>query len=158
MYKILPIREIKNKTKDLFSFVKKKRDNIKLTPSQIYPYSHDLIKRPWFSHPYCDDMMIMLKGERHIDIYDKTKRELDHIYITPFEVYKNNELLHNEMCAIYFKSGCYFRIINGNDFSESVNYLYNYKFVKQNNYGVYNVDIKNNKSYYLRSEFISKYK
>lgn len=155
MFKFYPLRRIKGIENNLLKVVKKKKENLILDKNVIYPESHNKVERPWFNNAYFHDSMMMIKGERFIDIYNNKTNQIDKIFMSPFEIYINNQLLYNELCVLVLNPGSYFRIVSGSKKNESLNLHYSYKFKGLNTYNVIDID-SNNKMHLLRKENIWK--
>jgi len=94
-------------------------------------------------HPGQDDNLLVLQGERFVDIYCPTQKTLSSFIITPDKVYKNNKLYCNQPAMIVWPAGIFHRIISGSEGSISINLsTRTSKFDLANNFNIYDLDTK----------------
>ena len=79
------------------------------------------VQRPWYMHTAQDDNLLVLQGERFVDIYCPKRRSLASFIVTPDKIYKNNKLYHNSPAMLVWPAGIFHRIVTGKHGSISVN-------------------------------------
>ena len=59
----------------------------------VSPGSVNGVERPWYMHPHQGDNLMVLHGERHVDLYSVEHGKVESFVVTNNEIYKNGELL-----------------------------------------------------------------
>lgn len=99
-------------------------------------------KRPWYMHPAQDDNLLVLQGERFVDIFCPKIKKLASFIITPEKVYKNDKLYHDAPAMIVWPAGIFHRIVTGSTGSISVNFATRKPgFNIDDNFNIYNLDV-----------------
>lgn len=120
-------------------------------PNSISPGPIDNIKRPWYMHTGQDDNLMVLQGERYIDIYEPNSKKSASFIVSPDKIYKNDKLYYDGPAMIVWPAGVYHRIISGNGGSISLNFATRTKdFDLDSNFNIYDLDKKTGKSKLLR--------
>ena len=120
-------------------------------PNSISPGPIGNIKRPWYMHTGQDDNLLVLQGERYIDIYEPKTNKSASFIVSPDKIYKNDKLYYDGPAMIVWPSGVYHRIISGNEGSISINFATRTKdFDLENNFNIYELNKTNGKSNLLR--------
>lgn len=102
-------------------------------------------KRPWYMHPYQDDMLMVLQGTRFIDVYDPKSKKYAKFVVTPTQIYKNDVLYLDGPGMIVWPAGIFHRIVSGPEGSISINMATRYKqFSIENNFSIYDLDVEKN--------------
>ena len=65
-------------------------------------------------HPGQDDNLMVLQGERFVDIYCPLQKKKHSFIITPDKVYKNDKLYCNQPAMVVWPAGIFHRIISVN--------------------------------------------
>lgn len=153
MYRLIPLRTLRNTARVKFH---------EIVPSDI-PKIHGVdrvihepyatspgpvddcpnpVQRPWYMHSGQDDNLLVLQGERFVDIFCPVQKLLASFIVTPDKIYKNNKLYHDAPAMIVWPSGIFHRIVSGKDGSISVNFSTRTKdFDFSNNFNVYDLDV-----------------
>lgn len=109
------------------------------------------IKRPWYMHTGQDDNLMVLQGERYIDIYQPVTMKMASFVVTPDKIYKNDKLYYDGPAMIVWPAGVYHRIISGNEGSISINFATRTKeFDLDNNFNIYDLNKYTGESKLLR--------
>lgn len=162
MYRLVPLRTLRNTAKVRFH---------EMVPSDI-PKIHGIdrviheayatspgpiddgpiqVKRPWYMHPAQDDNLIVLQGERFIDVFCPIQKLMASFIVTPDKIYKNNKLYHDSPAMIVWPAGIFHRIVSGKDGSISVNFATRSKgFNLDDNFNVYDLDVTTGNSRLIR--------
>ena len=115
-------------------------------PNSISPGPIDNIKRPWYMHPGQDDNLMVLQGERYIDIYEPTTMKSSSFIVSPDKIYKNDKLYYDGPAMIVWPAGIFHRIISGNNGSISLNFsTRTEKFNLDDNFNIYDLNKINGK-------------
>ena len=154
MYRLVPLRTLRNTAKVKFhemvpSDIPKVHgvDRVLHEPYATSPGPVDdcpnPVRRPWYMHPSQDDNLLVLQGERFVDVYCPTLKELASFIVPPDKVYKNNKLYHDAPAMIVWPAGIFHRIVSGSEGSISVNFSTRVKgFDIKNNFNVYDLDVE----------------
>jgi len=99
------------------------------------------ISRPWYMHPHQDDNLIVLSGERLIDIYHLPTRTFLTFRVTPDEIYSGEKCIYSEPAILVWPCGVFHRIVSGIDGSASLNLATRYDgFDISTNFSIYSLD------------------
>ena len=99
------------------------------------------VNRPWYMHPGQDDNLIVLQGERFVDIFCPQRKKKESFIITPDKIYKNNKLYFNQPAMIVWPAGIFHRIVSGSEGSISVNLATRTsKFDLATNFNIYDLN------------------
>jgi hypothetical protein len=116
-------------------------DRVLHGPNSISPGPIDNIKRPWYMHPGQDDNLMVLQGERYIDVYEQKSNQSASFVVTPDKVYKNDKLYYDGPAMIVWPAGVFHRIISGDKGSISINFSTRRRnFNIDDNFNVYALD------------------
>lgn len=153
MYRLIPLRTLRNTAKVKFH---------ELVPSDI-PKIHGIdrviheayatspgpvdddtavpIRRPWYMHPAQDDNLLVLQGERFVDVFCPVKKKLASFIVTPDKIYKNDKLYHDAPAMVVWPAGIFHRIVSGSTGSVSVNFSTRTRgFDLQTNFNIYDLE------------------
>uniref|UniRef100_A0A6C0F881 dTDP-4-dehydrorhamnose 3,5-epimerase n=1 Tax=viral metagenome TaxID=1070528 RepID=A0A6C0F881_9ZZZZ len=148
MYRILPLRTLRRTAGVIFDEVSKSDipkidgiDRVIHKANGISPGPVDNVMRPWYMHTGQDDNLIVLQGERFIDIYCPVKKEKASFIVTPDNVYKNGKLYCAQPAMVVWPSGIFHRIISGSEGSISLNFATRTEhFNLDTNFHIYDLD------------------
>ena len=148
MYRILPLRTLRRTAGVLFDEVSKSDipkihgiDRVIHKANGVSPGPVGAVKRPWYMHTGQDDNLMVLQGERFVDIYCPVRKEKASFIITPDKVYKNGKIYCEQPAMVVWPSGIFHRIISGSEGSISVNLSTRTdKFSLDDNFNIYDLD------------------
>lgn len=157
MYRLVPLRTLRKTAGVLFdeivpSDIPKTIDGIDRVihgPRGVSPGPCEGVKRPWYMHPGQDDNLMVLQGERFVDIYCATKKKKTSFIVTPEKVYKDGKLYIDHPCMVVWPAGIFHRIVSGDEGSISLNFAVR---------GHRSFDIKSNFNVYDLNEATGEYK
>jgi hypothetical protein len=151
MYRLVPLRALRNTAKVKFhemvpSDIPKIHgvDRVIHEPYATSPGPVDdcptSVRRPWYMHPAQDDNLLVLRGERFVDVFCSRTKEMASFIVTPDKVYKNNKLYHDAPAMIVWPSGIFHRIVSGSEGSVSINFSTRHAgFDLSDNFNVYDL-------------------
>jgi hypothetical protein len=120
-------------------------------PNGVSPGPIDNIKRPWYMHPGQDDNLMVLQGERYIDICEPKSGQKASFIVTPDRIYKNDKLYYDGPAMVVWPAGIFHRIISGDQGSISINFATRTrKFDINDNFNIYALDKYSGESVLLR--------
>ena len=148
MHRILPLRTLRCTAGVLFDEVSKSDipkihgiDRVIHKANGVSPGPVGAVKRPWYMHTGQDDNLMVLQGERFVDIYCPVRKEKASFIITPDKVYKNGKIYCEQPAMVVWPSGIFHRIISGSEGSISVNLSTRTdKFSLDDNFNIYDLD------------------
>ena len=151
MYRLIPLRALRQTARVRFHEIVPSDippihglDRVLHEPYAISPGSVDdvtHVKRPWYMHPAQDDNLLVLQGERFVDVYCPRTGDAASFIVTPDKVYKNQKLYHDAPAMIVWPAGIFHRIVSGGAGSISVNFSTRVKgFDLADNFNVYDLD------------------
>lgn len=148
MYRLIPLRQLRRTAGVLFDEIVPSDippiqgiDRVIHKANGISPGPCEGVKRPWYMHPGQDDNLLVLQGERFIDIYCPIQKKLSSFIVTPDKVYKNDKLYCNQPAMVVWPAGIFHRIISGSEGSISINFATRTsKFDLADNFNIYDLD------------------
>tara|TARA_B100000989_G_scaffold220428_1_gene168257 strand:+ start:58 stop:588 length:531 start_codon:yes stop_codon:yes gene_type:complete len=109
------------------------------------------VKRPWYMHPAQDDNLLVLQGERFVDVFCSKSKTLASFIVTPEKIYKNDKLYHDAPAMIVWPAGIFHRILTGASGSISLNFATRKPgFDMNDNFNIYNLDVTTGNHLLLR--------
>ena len=158
LYRLIPLRALRRTTGVKFdemvpSDIPKIHgiDRVIHGPNSISPGPVDNIKRPWYMHPGQDDNLMVLQGERYIDVYEPKSKQSASFIVSPDKIYKNDKLYYDGPAMIVWPAGVFHRIISGDEGSISVNFATRTKnFNLDDNFNIYGLNKYSGESVLLR--------
>lgn len=148
MYRLIPLRQLRRTAGVIFDEVVPSDiplisgiDRVIHKANGISPGPCEGVKRPWYMHTGQDDNLLVLQGERFIDIYCPNQKKLASFIVTPDKVYKNDKLYCNQPAMVVWPAGIFHRIISGSEGSISVNFATrNADFNLEDNFNIYDLN------------------
>ena len=158
LYRLIPLRVLRRTTGVKFDEMVPSDipkidgiDRVIHGPNSISPGPIDNIKRPWYMHKGQDDNLMVLQGERYIDVYEPKSKNSASFIVTPEKVYKNDKLYYDGPAMIVWPAGVYHRIISGEEGSISVNFSTRTKdFNLEDNFNIYGLNKYSGESILLK--------
>lgn len=158
MYRLIPLRQLRRTAGVIFDEIVPSDiptingiDRVIHKANGISPGPCEGVKRPWYMHTGQDDNLMVLQGERFVDIYCPKEKKYASFIITPDKVYKNDKLYCNQPAMITWPAGIFHRIISGPEGSISVNFsTRNENFDLDNNFNIYDLNLDSGKYKVIR--------
>ena len=158
MYRLIPLRTLRRTAGMIFDEVVPSDipkidgiDRVIHKANGISPGPCESVKRPWYMHPGQHDNLMVLQGERFVDIYCPTLKKKHSFIITPDKVYKNDKLYCNQPAMVVWPAGIFHRIISGPEGSISVNFsTRTEKFDLETNFNIYDLDLETGEYHVIR--------
>lgn len=109
------------------------------------------VERPWYMHKYQSDNLVVLNGERHIDLYSKEHGNIEHFIVTRDKIYKNGEILCDYPAVLTWPPYVFHRVESKEIGSASINFAQRTDgFNLKDNFNIYDLDEKTGKYQVLR--------
>lgn len=153
MYRLIPLRALRNTPRVQFHEIVPSDippvhglDRVIHEPYAISPGPVDdtarPVERPWYMHPAQDDNLLVLHGERFVDIFCPQRKTLASFIVTPDKIFKNEKLYHSEPAMIVWPAGIFHRIVTGSTGSISINFSTRRPgFDIDDNFNIYDLDV-----------------
>ena len=133
MYRLIPLRALRETAKVRFHEMVPSDipridgiDRVLHEPYACSPAPVDdtvpAVARPWYMHPAQDDNLIVLQGERFVDVFCPARKSLASFIVTPDRVYKNGKLYNDSPAMLVWPAGIFHRIVSGSTGSISINF------------------------------------
>lgn len=111
------------------------------------------VSRPWYMHPHQDDNLIVLYGERHVDIFH-AEHGAEHFTVTPDRILCRDEVLYDGPAMLVWPRYVFHRIVSGPDGSASLNFAVHYDGLDmRTNFNIYDLEVETGKNTVLREGF-----
>jgi hypothetical protein len=172
MYRLIPLRQLRRTAGVVFDEIVPSDipvingiDRVIHKANGISPGPCAGVARPWYMHIGQDDNLLVMRGERFVDIYCPIQKKKESFIITPDKIYKNDKLYCDQAAMIVWPAGIFHRIISGSDGSISVNFSTRTKeFDLSNNFNIFDLNTETGEYKVIRNgaldqpDFSYKYK
>jgi len=116
-------------------------DRVLHESSAVSPGSVGTVTRPWYMHHHQADNLIVLQGQRTVDLYSVEHGKTEQFIVTPDKVIQNGQLVYEGGAALCWPTHVFHRILSGEDGSASINLAVHYEgFDIRNNFDIYDLD------------------
>ncbi len=110
--------------------------------------------RPWYMHEFQDDNLVVLYGQREVDIYTPEHGKIERFVVTPNDVYMNGEKVAQGGAMLVWPRGVFHRIISGEEGSATINLAIHYDgWDVKNNFDIFDVNIATGEYHVIRHGF-----
>lgn len=110
------------------------------------------VERPWYMHSFQDDNLIVLTGSRQVEIYSQAHGRIENFTVTPHEISKNGQLIHQGGAMLVWPCRVFHRIRSGEQGSASLNFAVHYAgFDILTNFNIYDLDPVSGESRVIRA-------
>lgn len=109
------------------------------------------VDHPWYMHPYQDDNLLVMSGQRNIDLFTPEYGEVVHFVVEPNKIFKNGTLIYEGSNILVWDKNVFHRIISGSEGSSSINMAVHYEgFDFDTNFNIYDLDFDTKEVILLR--------
>ncbi len=116
------------------------------------------VTRPWYSHEFQDDHLVVLHGCRHVELYNKAHGIVERLTVYPDCIYRNNVLLHSGGVMLSWPRGVFHRIVSGDEGSASINLATHYPgYDLKNNFDIFDLNTETGESVLIRQGYEDQY-
>lgn len=110
------------------------------------------VERPWYMHTAQGDNLVVLHGERHVDLYSKSHGKMEKFIVTPDKIYMNNELIFDGPGILAWPPHVFHRVESKEQGSASFNFAYrDENFNVDDNFSIYRLDTNSGEYGVLRA-------
>jgi len=149
LYKIIPLKVLRRTPGVNFDCLDKKElphvdafDRVIHTIGAVSPGPVGEVNRPWYMHPHQADNLMVLHGERHVEIYTKKFGRVLKVDVTPDRIVIDGELAYDGAAMLVWPCYVFHRIrsceVKG---SASVNFaVHTEGFDLKTNFNIYDLN------------------
>jgi len=120
----------------------------------ISPGKIGSVERPWYMHTDQSDNLVVLEGERHIDLYSVDHGKVEHFVVTNDQIWHNGELLCDYPAVLTWPPYVFHRVESKEKGSASINFAQRTKhFDIKNNFNIYDLNTDTGEYSLLRDGF-----
>ena len=99
------------------------------------------VTKTWYYHPFQEDNLLVLHGQRTAEIYTLEHKRIETFIITPDKVTHNGKILYEGPCMLVWPTKVFHRITSGEQGSVSLNFAVRYAgFDINTNFSIYNLN------------------
>lgn len=118
----------------------------------ISPGSINGVENPWYMHPNQADNLVVLHGERHIDLYTPEHGKVEHFVVTPHQIYHNGQLLVDQPAVLVWPPYVFHRVESKEQGSASLNFAVRTEgFDIKTNFSIYDLDTQSGQYKVIRA-------
>ncbi|MFK5882723.1 MAG: hypothetical protein QM489_00035 [Candidatus Izemoplasma sp.] len=129
-------------------------DRVIHTTFAVSPGEIGDVKRPWYMHPYQGDNLVVMYGERYVDLYSVAHGKVEKFIITPDEIYQNGVLVCTTPGMLVWPPNVFHRVESKALGSASLNFAYRYDgFDVKDNFNIYDLNTETGKYKIIREGF-----
>jgi len=100
------------------------------------------VERPWYMHTHQADNLIVLHGQRTVELFSKIHGKIETFVVTPNKIYHNDKLLFDGGAVLGWPPLVFHRIVSGEQGSASINLaVHSEGFDIRTNFNVYDLDV-----------------
>jgi hypothetical protein len=88
----------------------------------VSPGSVGACARPWYVHTHQEDNLMVLAGQRTVDIYTVEHHRVESFVVTPQRVLKDGNVLYDGPAMLVWPCNVFHRIVSGASGSASINF------------------------------------
>lgn len=120
----------------------------------VSPGSVEGVERPWYLHPHQGDNLVVLYGERHVDLYSVAHGKIERFIVTADKIYKNGEILCETPSMLVWPPNVFHRVESKEIGSASLNFAYREEgFNIKDNFSIYSLNEKTGEYKVVRDGF-----
>lgn len=111
------------------------------------------VERPWYMHPHQDDNLIVLFGQREVDIFIK-EHGRQSFTVTPEQLLQDGKVLYDGPAMLVWPRYVFHRIVSGPEGSASLNFAVHHPGLDvRTNFNIYHLDEANGQFEVIREGF-----
>ena len=129
-------------------------DRVIHSGNAISPGSVNGVERPWYMHPHQGDNLVVLYGERHVDLYSVEHGKIESFVVTSDKIYRNGELICDHPAMLVWPPYVFHRVESKEKGSASLNFAYREEsFDVSNNFSIYDLNPETGQYAVIRDGF-----
>ncbi len=112
------------------------------------------VDRPWYMHTGQFDNLIVLHGERHVDLYNVKHGKIENFVVRSDKIYHNGEVVSDHPSMLVWPPGVFHRVESKEQGSASLNFAVRTdSFHIDDNFSIYEVDTNKGNFRVIREGF-----
>jgi hypothetical protein len=116
------------------------------------------INKTWYMHQHQADNLIVLHGQRTVQLYTKEHGQIEEFIVRPNEIYRNGELMIDSGAVLCWPTHVFHRIISGEAGSASINLAVHYEgFDIRRNFDIFDLNTETGDYHVLRKGYEDQY-
>lgn len=116
-------------------------DRVIHVSNAVSPGSVKGVDRPWYMHPFQSDNLVVLDGERHIDLYSVAHGKIEKFVVSRNEIYLNGELICDHPAVLTWPPQVFHRVESKEKGSISINFAQRTNgFDIKDNFNIYDLN------------------
>lgn len=129
-------------------------DRVLHEKSAVSPGPVGSVERPWYMHEHQADNLIVLHGQRTVELFSRSHGQVETFVVTPNKIYHNGSLVYDGGAVLGWPPFVFHRIVSGEEGSASINLATHYEgFDVRTNFNIYELDISSGEYRVLRKGF-----
>lgn len=110
--------------------------------SAVSPGPIGEVERPWYMHTHQTDNLIVLYGQRTVELFNKNHGRIETFVVTPDKIYHNDNLLFDGGAVLGWPPLVFHRIVSGEQGSASINIaVHSEGFDIRTNFNIYDLNV-----------------
>lgn len=116
------------------------------------------VLKPWYMHPNQEDHLMVLYGERSVDLFDPKTKQFVNLIVSPDKIFLNGKMLYDNACILVIKRGIFHRVTSGKSGSSSINFAKHFEnFDLNSNFHIYDLNLETCEFTIIREGFKDQY-
>ncbi len=112
------------------------------------------VEQPWYMHVHQTDNLIVLHGQRTVELYSKNHGKVETFVVTPNKILHNGNLMFEGGAVLSWPPLVFHRIVSGEEGSASINLAsHSEGFDVRTNFNIYDLDASTGKFRVVRKGF-----
>jgi len=161
LYKVVPLTPFRKTEGVTFDLIPKELvgkissiDRVIHKYNAISPGPLENIERPWYMHLAQDDNLIVLQGERFVELYNKDHGKIESFTVTNTSIKSGDRIIYEGGAMLVWPCDVFHRITSGEMGSASLNFAVHYNnFDIKSNFNIYSLDEETGVSSVVREGF-----
>jgi len=121
-------------------------DRVLHEKSAVSPGPIGEVERPWYMHTHQADNLLVLYGQRTVELYSKSHGRIETFVVTPDKIYHDDQLLFDGGAVLGWPPLVFHRIVSGEQGSASINLAVHTKgFDIRTNFNIYDLNVATGK-------------
>ncbi len=110
--------------------------------SAVSPGPVGEVERPWYMHAHQTDNLIVLHGQRTVELFSKKHGRTETFVVTPDKIYHNDKLLFDGGAVLGWPPLVFHRIVSGEEGSASINLaVHSEGYDIRTNFNIYDLNV-----------------
>lgn len=110
--------------------------------SAVSPGPIGEVERPWYMHTHQTDNLIVLYGQRTVELFNKNHGRIETFVVTPDKIYHNDDLLFDGGAVLGWPPLVFHRIVSGEQGSASINIaVHSEGYDIHTNFNIYDLNV-----------------